>query len=170
MRPLREATGCEWVWQRPRLMSRLWELRAGEDLAATLEACGWTGARMTGETAGCRWDLRHEGFFLGRTVVRREGGVDALLELRPGWFGDGTIRCADGTALRWKRGDVWGRRWRVLDPDDHVQLEFTRQPAFFKSRTTVAATEVGRGRPDLPELVLLGFFQLRLLERQSSAS
>lgn len=168
--PLREATGREWVWCRPRLLSREWELRVGDDLAARLEAASWLGTRMTGETAGCRWDLRHEGFFRGRSVVRREGVEEVRLEFRPHWFGAGEIHAADGTALRWKRADVWGRRWHVLDADGHVQLAFTRQPAFFKSRTSVEVSDAGRQRLDLPELVLLGFFLLRLIERQASAA
>lgn len=158
------------MWARPRLLSRRWELRAGDVVVATLESRSWLGARMAGETAAGRWDLRHEGFLPGRAVMRREGEEAEHLRCRSGWFGAGRIDCPDGTSLAWKRGDLWGRRWQVLDGDGHVQVEFIRRPAFFKSSTSVTATDAGRKRPELAELVLLGCFLLRLLERQVHAA
>lgn len=160
----------EWVWTRPKLLSRVWELRAGDEVVATLESRSWLGVHMTGETAAGRWDLRHEGLLRGRAVLRREGEEAERLVFRPGWFGAGEIRRAGGEPLLWKRGDVWGRRWRLLDRDGHAQLEFTRRPAFLKSSTAVEASDAGRALGDLAELVLLGFFLVRMLERQAHAA
>lgn len=158
------------MWTRPKLLSRGWELRAGDEVVATLESRGWLGVRMTGENAAGRWELRHEGLLRGRTVVRPEAGDAERLVFRPGWFGAGEIRCASGATFAWKRGDFWGRRWRVLDADGHVQLEFLRRPAFLKSSASVEATDAGRKIPELAELAMLGFFLLRLLERQAQAA
>lgn len=155
------------MWARPKLLSRVWELRAGDEVVATLESRSWLGVRMTGETAAGRWELRHEGLLRGRAVLRREGEDADHLVFGPGWFGAGEVRCADGEPLAWKRGDFLGRRWRMLDRDGHVQLEFTRRPAFMKSSVAVEASDAGRKRAELPELVLLGFYLLRLLERQA---
>lgn len=170
MKSLLDVRDREWVWARPKLLSRHWDLRAGDDVVATLESRGWLGVRMAGANASGRWDLRHEGLFRGRTVVRREGEQAEHLVFRPRWFGAGEIHCAGGTVLPWKRADMWGRRWLVLDADGHVQLEFTRRPAFFKSSTAVAASDAGCKRPEMPELVLLGFFLLRMIERQAHAA
>lgn len=160
----------EWVWTRPKLLSRGWELRAGDEVVARLESHGWLGVRMTGEDSAGRWELRHEGLLRGRTVVRREGGDVEHAVFAPAWFGAGEIRCASGAALAWKRGDFWGWRWRMLDADGHVQLEFRRRPSFLKSRIAVEATDAGRKIPELAELVMLGFFLVRMLERQAQAA
>lgn len=170
MRPLLEVRDREWVWTRPKLLSRHWELRAGDEVVATLESVGWLGLRMAGETSAGRWDLRHVGLFRGRAVARREGEETVRLVFRPRWFGAGEIECAGGGVLLWKRADMWGRRWHVLDADGHVQLEFTRRPAFLKNSIAVTATDAACKRAELPDLVLLGFFLLRMLERQAHAS
>lgn len=158
------------MWTRPKLLSRVWELRAGDEVVATLESRSWLGVRMTGETAAGGWELRHEGLLRGRAVLRRAGETAERLVFRPGWFGKGEIVRERGGPLLWRRGDFWGRRWRMLDRDGHVQLEFTRRPAFLKSSTAVAASDAGRKLEDLAELVLLGFFLVRMLERQSHAA
>jgi hypothetical protein len=170
VRSLLDVMDREWIWSRPRLLSRSWELRAGDEVVATLEARSWLGVRMLGETVGGRWDLRHEGLFRGRAVMRREGDDAEHLVFRPRWFGAGDVTGPGGEDLRWKRGDFLGRRWQFVDRDGHVQLEFVRRPAFFKSSTAVAVTDAGRARADMPELVLLGLFLLRLLERQAHAA
>ena len=170
MKPLLEALDREWIWTRPKLLSRVFELRAGDDVLATLELRSWLGTRMVGETAGGRWDLRHEGLFRGRCVLRREGERADHLVFRPRWFGAGDLLLPGGDVLTWKRGDFLGRRWQLLDRDGHVQVEMLRRPAFFKTTVTVAATDAGRGRAELPELLLLGLFLLRMLERQAHAA
>lgn len=170
MKALLDALEHEWVWTRPKLLTRGWELRSGDDVLATLESRGWLGTRMSGETSGGRWEIRHEGLLRGRTVLRREGDPGDHLVFKPGWFGAGDVTCPDGTTLRWKRGDFWGRRWELLDADGHPQVEYVRRPAFFKSSTRVEASDAGRKLAALPELVLLGFFLVRMLERQSQSS
>lgn len=170
MKPLLEALDREWIWTRPKLMSRVFELRAGDDLLATLEVRSWLGSHMVGETAGGRWDVRHEGLLRGRCVLRREGERTDHLVFRPRWFGAGEVTTPGGDVLTWKRGDFLGRRWRLLDRDGHVQIEMVRRPAFFKTSVLVAVSDAGRRWAELPELVLLGFFLLRMLERQSQAA
>lgn len=170
MKPLLDALDREWTWTRPKLMSRVFELRAGDDVLATAEVRSWLGTRMVGETAGGRWDLRHEGLFRGRCVLRREGETDDRLVYRPRWFGAGDVTTPGGEVLTWKRGDFLGRRWQLLDRDGHVQVEMLRRPAFFKTRVAVSVSDAGRQREELPELLLLGFFLLRMLERQSHAA
>ena len=128
--------------------------------------CGsWAAGAATGGSAG-----GHEGLLRGRCVLRREGERTDHLVFRPRWFGAGEVTTPGGDVLTWKRGDFLGRRWRLLDRDGHVQIEMVRRPAFFKTSVLVAVSDAGRRWAELPELVLLGFFLLRMLERQSQAA
>lgn len=170
MKRLRDAFGSEWVWTRPEWRRRRWELRAGDEVLAVLENGSLLGLRMRGETADGRWELVHEGFFSPRALLRPEGGGTPVAVVRLGAFGGGVLEVPEGEPLRWGRGDFWGRRWRFRDADGHDAVTFVRRPAFFKSATAVEVAESFRTHALLPPLVLLGFFVLRLLERQSHAS
>lgn len=170
MKPLRECFGMEWIWTRPKRLLRRFELRAGEDLVASLETTSWLGVRMTGETARGMWSLRHEGFIPGRVTVRSERGETPDVVFSSGWFGAGPVTSAGGSDLRWSRGDFWGRHWIFLDADGHPQLAFARRPSFFRGTTAVFCADAARTREDLDALVLLGYFLIRMLERQSHAS
>lgn len=175
MKPMRESSGREWMWTRPRVFRRRWELRpvdscGGDELLATLEsrhAFGWT---MTGETAECRWQLRHFGLLRGHVVLTSRGDALERALFLPGWFGAGAVRCDSGLALRWHRADVWGRRWQLVDADDSPLLTFTREASFFRSTTAVEVADAARERAELPALVLLGFYLVVLMQRQSHAS
>ncbi|MCC6649589.1 MAG: hypothetical protein IT348_00410 [Candidatus Eisenbacteria bacterium] len=169
MKPLDQAFDREWIWTRPRIARRHWELRAGDDVLATLEARAWVRSRMAGETAAGARSLAHHGWFRGRVLLTDAAGA-TIATFQPAWFGHGQVNFVDGPSLRWTRADFWGRRWEFRDGDGLVQLSFLRRPSWFRSTTAVQVSDAGRKRPELAELVLLGFYLLQLMQRQTQAA
>ncbi len=168
MKPLAEVAGREWVWSRPRLLTRRWELKAGDDVVATLDSLGFLGGGARAVTAAGTWRFRHIGLLRGRLEVLGEDGATALGTFRPGWFGAGTLEWGD-RRLRWHRDDFWGRRWEFVDEHGHSLVAFIRRPAFVRSTTAVEPTEAGRGCEQLPLLAVLGFQLLMVMQRQAHA-
>lgn len=169
VKPLDQAFDREWTWTRPRIARRHWELRAGDDVLATLEARAWVGSRMVGETAAGARALGHQGWFRGRVLLTDPGGA-RIATFEPAWFGHGRAHFESGLSLQWTRADFWGRRWEFRDSDGLVQLAFLRRPSWFRSTTTVQVSDAGRKRPELADLVLLGYYLLQLMQRQTQAA
>lgn len=168
MKPLAESRGREWVWSRPRLLTRTWELRAGTDLIASLESTGLLGGGARAVTADGTWRFRHTGLMRGRIEVLGAEDDAVLGGLRPGWFGSGTLEWGE-RRLRWHRDDFWGRRWEFADEHDHPLVAFIRRPSFLRSTTAVEPSESGRRLAELPLLVTLGFHLLIMMQRQAQA-
>lgn len=169
MKPFAEAAEPRWAWSRPRLFTRRHELHSGEDLLATLEARTPLGSAMVAHTAGGHWRLHHVGLLRGQVRVTREQAAEPAVTFRPGWFGAGTVETAGGQALRWHRADFWGRTWALVDAGGLTRVTFQRGPGLFRADTHVLVADPARRDPELEPLVLLGFYLIVLMARQSHA-
>ncbi len=170
MTPFTEAFGRRWVWKRPHLWTRHYELRADDDLLASLDARGLLGGAMSGATAGGQWDLRHTGLLRGRVEVSVAGEAPAVATFRPRWFGAGDVTTALGQALRWHRADFWGRRWELVNAGGLASVVFERAPAFLSADTQVTVSDDARADGELEPVVLLGYYLLLLMGRRSRAA
>lgn len=168
--PFASAHDRAWLWKRPRLWRRRYELHAGDALLGVLESRSALGSAVAGETAGERWRLRHEGLLRGRVRVLHEGHAGDEALYRPGWFGAGDVTTRRGRVLRWHRADFWGRRWEMVDTGGLPWVVFTRTPAFVSLDTRVEVAEHARKDPELQPVVLLGFYLIVLMARQVHAS
>lgn len=170
LRALSNAFGEAWMWTRPKLWRRRYELRAGADVLAVLESRASLRSDVSVESATGRWRLRHEGLLRGRVRVIHEGHSGDAALFRPRWFGAGDVTTQRGDVLRWHRGDFWGRRWEMVDTGGLSRLTFARAPAFFSLDIQVQVAEHARRDPELEPLVMLGFYLLLLMARQAHAA
>jgi len=170
MKAFAASFGSEWIWKRPQMWRRQYELRASGELIGRLEARSVLGGSMAGETAGGSWRVRHVGLLRGRSLVTAEGATEPAAEFRPRWFGAGDIVTARGNRFRWHRSDFWGLRWAMVDSGGLDRLSFARSPAFLSVDTQVTVSPAARDDAELEPLVLLGYFLLLLMVRQSHAS
>lgn len=174
MRPFAEVAETRWSWKRPRLFTRRHELMAGEDTLAVLEARSLLRSAMLGTTAGGQWRLDHVGLLRGQVrVTPMDAGQPAaepVVTFRPRWFGAGDVTTAGGQSLRWHRADFWGRRWGFVDSGALTRIAYERAPGLLRADTHVLVSDSARGDPELEPLVLLGFYLLLLMARQSHAA
>lgn len=162
--------GEPWLWTRPKLWRRRYELKAGAELLAVLESRSSFRSDTVVETATGRWRMRHEGLLRGFVRILHEGHAGDAATFRPRWFGAGDLTTQRGDVLRWHRGDFWGRRWEMMDSGGLMRIAFARAPAFFSLDTRVEIAEHARRDPELEPLVLLGFYLLLLMARQAHAA
>lgn len=169
MKPVEQAFEQAWIWNRPQVGRRRWELRSGTDLVATLDQVGWLGTRMRAVTAHGERALRHEGWLRGRIRVTEAAGA-TIAVFHPAWFGAGRLVFEGGATFAWARADFWGRRWVFRDADGHDQVLFVRRPSWFRSTTSVEVSDAGRRRPELADLALAGFYLVLSMQRQAHAA
>ena len=170
MKPFTGSFDTEWVWRRPQMWRRQYELRAGGELIARLESRSMLGGSMWGQTATSAWQARHVGLLRGRSLVTAEGSAAPAVEFRPRWFGAGDIVTARGNRFRWHRADFWGLRWTMVDSGGLDWLTFARSPAFLTMDTNVGVSPGARADAELEPLVFLGYYLLLLMVRQSHAA
>ncbi|MEO5989726.1 MAG: hypothetical protein ABIU54_13040 [Candidatus Eisenbacteria bacterium] len=152
------------------MFRRLYELRAGEELLATVESRALFNSAAVATTASGRSLLRHAGLFRGNVLLSAEDAGTPRITFHPGWVGKGIARCASGRELRWKRADFWGRAWRFEDASELGVLSFVRGPTWFRTAVSVEPSEAARALPELTDLTLLGFYLLLLMQRQAHAA
>lgn len=94
MRLLAEMMGRELYWWKDRLLGRSWELRAGDNVLATIDVRGLTGRSATIASAEGSWSISHAHLFSRRLLVSTTDG-SPVAEYHPG-FRTGELRFADG--------------------------------------------------------------------------
>ena len=170
MKPFAGSFGSDWVWKRPQMWRRQYELRAGGELIGRLESRSMLGGSMWGETASGAWRVRHVGLLRGRSLITAEGATEPAAQFQPRWFGAGDVVTARGQRYRWHREDFWGQRWAMVDSGGITHLSFARSPAFLTLDTRVTVADSARRDEELEPLVLLGYYLLLLMVRQSHAA
>src|SRR3982074_1250153 len=104
MRSISEMAGQELVWAQPSVMKQAFELRAGDEVVATLVFQRSSLARA--ETARKSWTFRREGFWHPRVTVRPADSDQNEALFRPSWTGGGSLELGDGRQLRLARGPL----------------------------------------------------------------
>jgi hypothetical protein len=162
-------------WIQPKTFERRFELRAGDSLIATLCFETAFGTLATAESADGSWTFKRVGFLNPRVTVR-EVGVDTNLAVyQPRFWGDGSLEFRDGRVYRWRATNFWGTQWGFADSDEN-QL-FALKPGVDKPKLsdllkTQALVEIepqGHTLPELPLLVLLGWY-LMILHHDDTAA
>jgi hypothetical protein len=168
MKSIAEFTGCELRWVQPHVLKREYELKIGDDVAATLNFTSSFSSFAIGESREGSWSFKRVGIWQ-RTVTVRELASDTELAVfkRNIWKGGGTVELPSGlkyltTPNFWQsQYDIWTEDRRPLI---HYRIGGIWRPS--------AATLIEPGAANLPELpwmTLLGWY-LVLLMRQDAAA
>jgi hypothetical protein len=151
-------------------MKAEYELRAGDELLATLRKSGAFGTKMDAEIGTARFTLKMEGFLRSRITVREAGATgEPAVFLRNGLFGRGELALSDGRSYRWKTTSFWGGHWAFVDDSDRSLVSFTSRNRFLRAGCEVEIAPGAFARPELPVLILLGWYLL-LRRREDSSS
>jgi hypothetical protein len=137
-------------WTQPRASRRAYELRAGEDLVATLR---WrTGALAEGDEAAGQWTFRRTGFWHPRVLVSAAGSNAVVAVFSARWTGTGTLELSTGRRLHWSAAHAW-------QADNGTPLvQITNRQRLTRLEGTVELTPAAAGVPDLGLLVLVGWY------------
>ncbi|MFL6237570.1 MAG: hypothetical protein ACJ76N_30910 [Thermoanaerobaculia bacterium] len=168
MRTIREAASSYLSWQQPRAFRAEYELRAGDELLATLWSGSSFGATMGAKIGASEFSLMTEGFFQDLIAVREVGAVGVAAYFRKGAV-EGQLALPDDRDCRWKVTSFWSSRWAFVDDSDRPLVSFQARSQFFRAGCDVAIDPGALVLPELPILVILGWYLL-LRTRDDSAA
>jgi hypothetical protein len=169
MQELHTAIGRELTWQQPRLLEREYELRAGDELLATLRWVRRLGTLALAETARERWTFKRAGFWRPRVTVRAEGTDADLATFEANWSGGGTLATGDGQHYQWRAANFWHTKWHWTDAAGTPLVQFSSSQ-ILKQSARVEVTQAGADVPDLALLATLGWYLLILLVDDGNAT
>jgi hypothetical protein len=165
MQSLCEVDG-ELRWVKPKWLKRSYELRAGEEVVATLVRSG--GSKAIGEWSGGRYAFSQKGWFNQRILVGDGATTDANTPLATFTRRGGVLTLADGRTLFWRKPSVWKSR-HVWSDGAASLVEFDPASGYASPRVTIAPE--GTSLDELPLLLLLGqYLIVRAREETDAAS
>jgi hypothetical protein len=167
VRPISEIAGQELLWVQPAAFSRDHELRAGDDVVATLRF--QRGSLADAEAAGGHWTFKRQGFWQPRVTVRTAGSDADLAVFHPRWVGGGALEFPDGHAVRLSSANLWQSEWLWQDNEKPL-IRFKGRHGLIKARGAVEIQPEAVALPDLAMLVLLGWYLILLHAEDSAAA
>ena len=167
MRPISEIAGQELLWVQPAARKREHELRAGDDVVATLRF--QRGSLADAEAAGGHWTFKRQGFWHPRVTVRTAGSDTDIAVFQPRWVGGGTLEFPDGRTVRLSSANFWQSEW-VWQDNEKPLIRFKGRHGIVKARGAVELQPDAVASPDLAMLVLLGWYLILLHAEDSAAA
>jgi hypothetical protein len=168
MRTIREVAGQELVWVQPARMKQNFELRAGDEVVATLR---WERSSLAaGETSEQKWTFKREGFWHPRITVRVPGSDDNVALFNPRWTGGGTLELPPGRTLHFGAANFWHSEWVWAETTDAPLVRFKSRQGLLKTEGQVEIEASAAGSPDLALLVVLGWYLLILFARDATTA
>ena len=167
MRLISETAGEELLWVQPAARRREHELRAGDDVVATLRF--QRGSLADAEAEGRHWTFKRQGFWQPRVTVRVAGSDADVAVFRPHWAGGGTLELADGRTVNLRSANFWHSEW-VWQEKDQPLILFKGRHDIVRVRGAVEIQPGSAGQPDAPLLVLLGWYLILLHAEDANAA
>ncbi|MBN1641628.1 MAG: hypothetical protein JXA09_10365 [Anaerolineae bacterium] len=163
-------------WRESRTVRNQDELRAGDEVQATLRWEGWGSTYATGTARAGRWTfarprlLSHD---VSIWVAGREDGAPFAV-FAPRLAGDGALTCADGRAYYWEPTDFWRTQWRLTGANGRALLHAGDTSSFWERRTGIWLAPGAGGDSGADEreraLLVLAARYLMVLQAQDAAA
>lgn len=177
MEPIASKLDQELEWIQPKALQRYFELRAGEQVLASLEFATSFGSLATASSADGIWTFKRVGFFNPRITIRRAGEDDDLAVYRTGWTGaHGRLELNDGRTFAWHTANFWATQFYFSDSQGDPLVTFLsgidekKASDWFKIQARVRIDSGGERLAELPLLVLLGLYLIILHMEDAAAA
>ncbi|OLE78780.1 MAG: hypothetical protein AUG06_09520 [Actinobacteria bacterium 13_1_20CM_2_65_11] len=168
MQKIAEVADQELVWSQPARLKQAFELQAANEVVATLQF--QRASLAAGEVADQQWTFKREGFWHPQITVRVAGSDANLAVFKPAWTGGGMLELPQGRLLRFGAANFWHSQWDWSDPAGNPLVHFKSHAGLLKTEGEVGIEPVASALPELPLLVVLGWYLLILFARDSAAA
>jgi hypothetical protein len=168
MRAFAEVAGQELLWVQPAARKRQFELRAGDEVVATLRF--QRSSLADAEAADHHWTFKREGFWHPRVTVRVSGSETDVALFHPSWMGGGTLELPQGKSLKLASANIWQSEWVWQEVKDVPLVRFKGRHGLLKASAQVEIGPDAAHRDDLPLLVLLGWYLILLYSQDAAAA
>jgi len=152
-----EAIGRELKWVQPSAWKMEYELRADDELIATLRFRSSWGTFATAESADGCWTFKRIGFWQTKATIRACGSDTELALFKNNtWSGGGTLEFADGRKLL-ASTNGWRTTFEFKSETGETLVRF-KSGGFVHLSATVEIQPDSAGMTELPWIVMLGWY------------
>lgn len=157
-------------WLQPNILKMEYELRAGKDLVASLRFRSAFGTLAAAESADGCWTFKRMGFFQSRVTVRACGSERDLAVFKNNtWKGGGTLELADGRTFL-VNTNFWQSAYEFRDSAEQPLVRFKTDWGLMQQSAEVEILPAAGQLPELPWMVLLGWYLAVMLNNDSAVS
>ena len=148
------------VWVQASRRARTFELRSGEDVVGTLHVP--RGFFADAEMAGNHWTFERQGFWHSRVTVRIAGSDAEVALFLARWTGGGSLELPRGRKLRFSSVNLLRSEWVWQESTEAPLVRFKGPHGLLRARAQVDISPNAVGDPDMPLLLLLGWYLILL--------
>jgi hypothetical protein len=152
MRLIQEAADRELIWRQPSAFKMSYELRAGEEVVATLAWGKSWGTLATAQTAEGAWTFKRSGFWQQRVGVRPIGSDHDVATFVPDWMGNGILTVEGERTFRWAGKGFWGLEKLWQEREGAPPLIGFKRVGGLKTEARVLLSPVAAALPEIAQL------------------
>lgn len=154
-------------WVQTRALKMHYELRASDELVATLRFRSSLGSFATGESADGCWTFKRVGFWQTRVTVRLCGGENDIGSFKNDtWSGGGTLELSDGRAFP-ATTNLWQTKLDFKNESNNQLVQF-KSAGFLHQSAKVEIQPSAVGTPELPIIIMLGWYLIVMMSVDSA--
>jgi hypothetical protein len=147
----------ELKWTQPRALTRGFELRDGDAVAATLVFRSLISSFATVETADGSWTFKRVGFFRPHVTICVAGSESEIATFKNDtWTAGGSLILPDGRSYR-ANSNFWQSKFEFTNETEEPLVRFQKLGVVHLS-AMVEITRAGVKLRELPWLVALGMY------------
>lgn len=166
MLKLAELVDQELAWSQPSALKMEFELSAGGKPVGALKFRNSFGSHATATLADGEWTFKRIGFWRNWACIREAGSSANLAMFQNNtWKSGGTLQFIGGRSFR-ASTHFWQKKFMFKDETKEKVVRFRYGGVFHRS-AIVDVTKHGRDFPELPMLILFGWYLVIMLESDS---
>ena len=167
MRKIIELVDQHVEWVQPRALKMHYELRASDELVATLHFRSSMGSFATGESADGCWTFKRVGFWQTRVTVRLcDGDSDIASFKNNTWSGGGTLELSDGQMFP-ATTSFWQTKLEFQNESGNTLIQF-KSGGLLHQSAKVEIQPSAIGTPELPFIMMLGWYLIVMMSADSA--
>jgi len=164
-----QVIGRELKWQQPKAWKMQYELRADDELIATLRFRSSFGSFATAESADGCWTFKRVGFWQTKATIRACGSdIDIAVFRNNTWSGGGTLELSEGRKFL-ATTNVWQTNFEFQSETGQILVRF-KPGGFVHLSATVEIQPDAADVPELPWIVMLGWYLTVMMYMDTAAT
>ncbi len=170
MLKITELIGQELRWTQPHALKMDYEMRAGEEIAATLRFRSSFGSFATAASADGTWTFKRVGFWQTRVTVRAAGAeADQAVFKNNTWNGGGTLELPGGRKYP-ANSNFWATRYEFRRETGEPLISYTNIRGVMRISSQVEIHGPAQEIAEMPWLVSLGWYLMVMLYMDSAGA
>ncbi|MBI5029186.1 MAG: hypothetical protein HZB51_01565 [Chloroflexi bacterium] len=170
MKKIAELIGRELKWEQPSTLKMEYELRADEELAATLCFKNSFGSFATAASADGTWTFKRVGFWQTRATIRSIGAnIDLAVFKNNTWSGGGTLEFPDGRKYL-ANTNFWQTHYEFKTEAGESLFAYRNIGGVLHASSHVRIEPCAAAIAELPWVVMLGWYLIVMMQQDAAVA